>query len=80
VQADGAAAGGCGLLGRAELLRQLWLWLAHREWEVAHWVRGRSSKACCKEGGAVRALRAQLERAQDEWAGAAAARLLQGLA
>ncbi len=68
------------LLERAELLRQLWLWLVHREWEVARWVRGRSSKVCCKEGAAVRALRAQLERQQDAWAAAAAARLLRGRA
>jgi hypothetical protein len=63
------------LLARGELLRQLWLWLLHREWEVSRWVRGRSSKVCCKEGGAVRALRAQLERQRDAWAAAAAARL-----
>lgn len=64
------------LLARYELLHQLWLWLVHREWEVARWVRGRSSKVCCKEGGLVREQRAELERMMDGWSRGAAEQVL----
>ncbi len=64
------------LLARYELLHQLWLWLVHREWEVARWVRGRSSKVCCKEGGLVREQRAELERMMDGWSRGAAEQML----